>query len=527
MPIEAVVAKINDLQDGEMKEVLVGETKVLLTRIKGKFHAIGGICTHYGGHLAEGALCGERVYCPWHQSAFNVISGDLEEVPGLDAVPRFEVRVEGENVIVQVAEGASDRRTMPMAKLDPQKDKRTFVILGAGGAAIAAAETLRQDGFQGQIVMISKDSSLPYDRPEVSKGYLKGDSPKEGMLWRSSDFYQEHDIRVLLSREVTEVDANARTAKFRDGSSLKYDTLLLATGGIARHLRVRGERLANIFTLRSMDDADRIVAAAANSVHTVCVGGSFIAMEVAQSLVKRGVNVTVVAASSLPFKYTLGPEIGQMWQQIHEEHGVSFRMGARVARFDGEIFVRTVVLDDGTQLEADMVVVGIGSEPATNFLKGVHLNVGGTITVDQYMRVMEGLFAAGDIARFPDWRTGELIRIEHWRLAMQLGRIAAHNMAGKKVAYTGVPFFWTDQFDNMMQYVGYVSGWDEIIYQGSPADRNFMAFYVKHNQVLAAAGMQHEKEMAALAELMRLKQAPTPAECRKGVDLLARLSGAR
>ncbi|MDD2904581.1 MAG: FAD-dependent oxidoreductase, partial [Syntrophales bacterium] len=352
MSIEAVVTKVDDLADGEMKEVGVGETKVLLTRIKGKFHAIGGICTHYGGHLADGALCGDRVYCPWHQSAFNAVSGDLEEVPGLDAVSRFEVRIEGENVIVQVPEGSSDRRTMPMARLDPRKDKRTFVILGAGGAGIAAAEALRQDGFQGQIVMISKDSSLPYDRPEVSKGYLKGDSPKEGMLWRSPEFYQEHDIKVLLSREVTEVDANARTAKFRGGSSLKYDTLLLATGGIARHLRVRGERLANIFTLRGMDDADQIVAAAANSAHAVCVGGSFIAMEVAQSLVKRGVKVTVVAAGSVPFKYTLGPEIGRMWQQIHEEHGVSFRMGARVARFDGEIFVRTVVLDDGTQLEA-------------------------------------------------------------------------------------------------------------------------------------------------------------------------------
>lgn len=527
MPIEAVVVKVSDLQDGEMKEVTVGETTVLLTRVKGKYHAIGGICTHYGGHLAEGALCGERAYCPYHQSAFNVISGDLEEPPGLDAVPRFEVRIEAENVIVQVPEGASDRRTMPMVKADLQKDKRAFVIVGAGGAGIAAAEALRQDGFQGRIVMISKDTSLPYDRPEVSKGYLKGESPKEGMPWRPSEFYQEHDIEVLLSREVTEVDVKARTARFKDGSSLKYDALLLATGGVARHLGVQGERLAKIFTLRSMDDADQIVAAAADGARVVCVGGSFIGMEVAQSLVKRGAKVTVVAPGAVPFEHTLGPEIGRMWQQIHEESGVSFRMGARVARFDGEISVRTVVLDDGAQLEADMVVAGVGVEPATKFLQGVQLNPGGSLTVDQYMRVTEGVFAAGDIARFPDWRTGELIRIEHWRLALQLGRIAAHNMAGKNVGYTGVPFFWTDQFDNMMQYVGYVRGWDEIIYQGKPAERNFIAFYVKHNQVVAAAGMQHEKEMAALTELMRLKQTPTPAECRKGLDLLARLKAVK
>ncbi len=526
MSIDAVVAKVNDLADGEMKEVTVGETKVLLTRIKGKFHAIGGICTHYGGHLAEGALCGDRVYCPWHQSAFNVISGDLEEVPGLDAVPRFEVRIEGENVIVQVPEGASDRRTMPMAKLDPQKDKRTFIILGAGGAGLAAAETLRQDGFQGRIVMISKDTTLPYDRPEVSKGYLKGDSPKEGMPWRSPEFFQEHGIEVLLSQEVSEVDAGAHTIKFKEAPSLKYDTLLLATGGQARRLEVPGAGLGNIFTLRTMDDTDQIVAAAANGSRAVCVGASFIGMEVAAGLTKRGMKVTVVAPGTVPFEKTLGPEIGRMWQQIHEENGVAFRMEARVARFEGGGFVKQVILEDGRRLDADLVVVGVGVKPATEFLKGVPRHPDGSLTVDQQMRVMEGVYAAGDLARFPDWRTGELIRIEHWRLALQLGRIAAHNMAGKNLGYSGVPFFWTDQFDNMMQYVGYVSGWDEIIYQGKPSDRRFLAYYVKGNQVLAVAGMQHEREMAALAELMRLKQTPAPAECRKGVDLLGRLQGA-
>jgi NADPH-dependent 2,4-dienoyl-CoA reductase/sulfur reductase-like enzyme len=341
------------------------------------------------------------------------------------------------------------------------------------------------------------------------------------MHWRSPEFFQEHDIEVLLAREVTEVEANARLVKFKEGASLKYDALLLATGGIARHLRVPGERLAKICTLRSINDADQIIVAAADGTQAICVGGSFIGMEVAQSLVKRGMKVTVVAPGLVPFEHTLGPEIGRMWQQIHEENGVSFRMGARVARFDGGVFVRTVVLEDGTQLDADLVVVGAGVKPATEFLKGVPLNPDGSLIVDRHMRVMEGLYAAGDIVRFPDWRSGELIRIEHWRTALQLGRIAAHNMAGKDVSYAGVPFFWTDQFDTMMQYVGYARGWDEIIYKGSPKERNFLAFYVKQDQVLAAAGMKHEREMAALAELMRLKQTPTPAECRKGVDLLA------
>jgi apoptosis-inducing factor 3 len=410
----------------------------------------------------------------------------------------------------------------PWPSLTPRKDKRIFVILGGGGAGLAAAETLRQDGFQGQVLIVTKDTALPYDRPEVSKGYLKGESTKEGMPWRSPEFFQEHGIEVLLSQEVTKVDALARTIKFKEGSSLKYDALLLATGGLARRLEVPGADLGNIFTLRTMDDADQIVARAVKDSPAVCIGASFIGMEAAQSLTKRGMKVTVAAPGAVPFEKTLGPEIGRMWQQIHEENGVSFRMGARVARFDGGPALKAVVLEDGTRLDAKLAVVGVGVKPATDFLKGVSLNPDGSLTVDQYMQVTKGVYAAGDIARFPDWRTGEPIRIEHWRLALQLGRITAHNMAGKHIGYTGVPFFWTDQFDNLMQYIGYVSGWDEIIYQGSPADRNFLAFYVKDNQVLAPAGMQHEKEMAVLADLMRLKKTPTPAECRKGVDLSGR-----
>jgi NADPH-dependent 2,4-dienoyl-CoA reductase/sulfur reductase-like enzyme/nitrite reductase/ring-hydroxylating ferredoxin subunit len=526
MAIEAVVAKVSELEDGQMKGVLVGDTKILLTRINGAYHAVGAVCTHYGGYLPDGVLSGTRVYCPWHQSAFNVITGNLEEPPGFDGLPRFDVRVEGENVIVVVPDEPVERRTMTMAKHDPVTDRRTFVILGAGGAGNAAAETLRQDGFKGRIVMITTDTTQPYDRPDVSKGYMKGDSPKEALPWRSLEFYREHDIEVLLGRKVVQVDTAAKSISFGNGATMAYDALLVATGGVPRKLEVHGADLPNIFTLRSMEDADRITAAAAKDKRALCVGASFIAMETAAALTKRGLKVTVVAPGAVPFERALGPEIGRMWQKIHEDNGVTFRMGRKVREFDGHGRVEAAILDNGERLETDLVVVGIGVKPATEFLTGVQLNPDGSLSVDRSLTAADGLYAAGDIARFPEWRTGEAIRIEHWRLALQHGRIAAHNMAGNRTEFAGVPFFWTDQFDTFMQYVGYAADWDEIIFQGSPDQRNFMAFYVKNNRVLAAAAINHENEMIALAELMRLNRAPAPAECRQGLDLLARLQGA-
>jgi NADPH-dependent 2,4-dienoyl-CoA reductase/sulfur reductase-like enzyme/nitrite reductase/ring-hydroxylating ferredoxin subunit len=525
MAREAVVAKVSELKDGQMKGVLVGDTKVLLTRINGAFHAVGAVCTHYGGYLPDGVLSGTRVYCPWHQSAFNVITGDLEEPPGFDGLPRFDVRVEGENVLVSVPDEPVERRPMEMVRHEPMADQRTFVILGAGGAGNAAAETLRQDGFKGRIVMITADTTQPYDRPDVSKGYLKGDSPKEALPWRSLDFYRERDIEVLLGRKVTQVDAAARLISFGNGATMKYDALLVATGGVPRSLEVPGANLPNIFMLRSLDDADRIMAAAGKDKQALCVGASFIAMETAAALTKRGLKVTVVAPGAVPFEGTLGPEIGRMWLKIHEENGVTFRLGRKVREFEGHGRVEAARLDNGERLETDLVVVGVGVRPATEFLQGVRLNPDGSLAVDRSLAAAEGLYAAGDIARFPDWRTGEAIRIEHWRLALQHGRIAAHNMAGKKMEFAGVPFFWTDQFDTFMQYVGYARSWDEIIFQGSPDQRNFLAFYVKNGRVLAAAAINHENEMIALAELMRLNKMPTPAECRQGIDLLARLQG--
>lgn len=522
--MEAIVARVADLQDGEMKEVQVGETKVLLTRLKGKFHTVGSVCTHYGGPLAEGVLSGERVYCPWHQSVFNALSGDLEEPPGFDAVPRFEVRLEGDQVVVAVPDEQVERRTPAMCKCDSRADGRTFVILGAGGAGQAAAETLRQVGFKGKILLITREQALPYDRPLLSKGYLSGEAGAEGLPWRAPEFYRDHDIEVQLGREIDRVEAGAQTIKFADGATLNYDAALVATGGVALPLAAPGADLANVFTLRSSVDADKIIAAAGRAKTALAVGASFIGMETAASLTKRGLKVTVVAPGAVPIHRILGPEIGRVLQKVHEANGVKFVMGARVASLEGAGRVQTVVLDNGKKIPADLVIAGVGVKPATNFLQGIKLNLDGSVPVNKYLQAAPGLYAAGDVARFPDWRTGEAIRIEHWRLALQHGRTAARNMAGQPTEFAGVPFFWSDQFDVIVQYVGYAASWDEIIFHGKPEDHDFMGFYVKDGQVRAAAAMNRDRQVGALAELLRLRRAPTPAELRRGaVDLVERL----
>ncbi|MBM3240846.1 Rieske 2Fe-2S domain-containing protein [Candidatus Poribacteria bacterium] len=523
MNIDRIVAQVNDLQDGEMKEVNVGKISVLLVRVAGEFYALGSKCTHFGAPLAEGVVHEHRVRCPWHQACFDVVTGDLEEPPALDALPHFAVRVEGEDVIVSVPEDAKEQRLPTMTRKNLAADSRTFVIIGTGGAGNAAAEALRQDGFHGRIVMVTKENRLPYDRTGLSKSYLKSDDSEPEYL-RAAEFYDDYDIEILTRQEVVNVDTAAKSVLFHDGSALKYDKLLLATGSIPRRLNIPGASLEKIFTLRNPDDANMVKTLAKKGSNVVVIGASFIGMETAANLAGRNLAITVVAPEAVPFERTLGEQIGQMYKKLHEENGISFRLSTKVTRFEGNQKVQKVVLENGAALEADLVILGIGVQPATGFLKDLKFNPDGSLSVDKHFCVTEDIYAAGDIASFIDWRTGERIRIEHWRLAEQHGRLAAHNMAGRETGFRSVPFFWTNQLGVNLRYVGHVKDWDEIIFHGDVAARNFAAFYVKNGQVLAVAGAGSTTQMPAVAELMRVNQLPTLNELRRGsVDMVQRL----
>jgi NADPH-dependent 2,4-dienoyl-CoA reductase/sulfur reductase-like enzyme/nitrite reductase/ring-hydroxylating ferredoxin subunit len=506
---EVSLANTYDLRDGEMKEISAGETKILLARVGDNFHAVSANCPHYGAPLAEGALCGTRVVCPWHHAVFNVVNGNLEDPPALDSLISYQVRVEGDRILVRLPEEAEDRRTPVMAKYDPAVDPRQFVIIGAGAAGYAAAQTLREEGFRGSVVMITREDRAPYDRPNLSKDYLHGHADPEWMPLRGEDFFKEHDIDLILKKEVTRVDARAKTIAFESGETMEYDALLVATGGAPVRLNVSGGDLKNVCVLRSFADADSIIETASRSRRAVVVGASFIGMEAAYSLRERGLEVTVVAPSLEPFEATLGAEIGALFRREHESHGVRFKLGSIVYRFEGNHNVESVALDNGEHIETEMVVVGVGVRPATQFLEGVELDQAGAVVVDSRLRAADGLFAAGDIASFPDPRSGGRVRIEHWRTAQQQGRTAARNMLGRDVVFDAVPFFWTRQFDIGLLYVGHAMSWDEIIYRGDLASHEFLAFYVKNNRVLAVAGMNRDGEMAAAEELLRLDRMPT------------------
>ena len=517
---DITVARTSEFTDGEMKQVSVEGKEILLARVNGKFYAVGATCTHYGAPLVDGVLNGERLVCPWHHACFNITSGDLREPPAFDALPRYDVKIENEHVVVRIPVDASDRRTPSMAKRAMTKrdgkDERLFVIAGGGAAGYTAAQTLREDGFTGRVVLITREDQLPYDRPNLSKEYLQGNAEPSWLPLRSEDFFAEHDIELIRSAEIKRIDAAKKTIELADGETLVCNALLVATGGQPRHLPFQSAAQQNVFLLRSYADADALIAAAETGKRVVVIGASFIGMEVASSLRSRGCDVTVVAPDEVPFKKILGPEIGKLFQQLHEENGVKFKLGASVANFVGPEIVTQVALENGESLATDLVVVGVGVKPATDFLEGVGLHRDGGVIVDEYMRAADDVYAAGDIAYFPNPRTGKRQRIEHWRTAMQQGRVAAHNMAGNAVAYDSVPFFWTRQFDVGLLYVGHAASWSEIIFQGSVAARDFLAFYLKDDQILAVAGMNRDREMAAIEELMREDRMPSRTQLKDG-----------
>ena len=518
---EALVASVHDLADGEMMTVTVGDTDVLLSRVDGAFHACSAHCTHYGAPLADGVLHGRTVTCPWHHAQFDVTDGSLRDAPALDALRRYRARVEGEDVFVSVPddaeetpEGASYRESgghpPAMADRDADVEPQTFVIVGGGAAGEVAVETLREAGFEGRIVLVTKEEVTPYDRTQLSKGYLGGKAGDDALPLRDDDFYERHGIELLRGHTVTKLDADAKTIHFDGAEPLKYDRVLVATGGTPRRLDVPGGDLDGVFTLRLWSDAERIVSRAENAERVVVIGSSFIGMEAAANLTGRGLDVTVISQDEVPFEAVLGPEVGGFFQRLHEANGVTFRLGRGVKKIERGDDGLTVTTDDGASVDADFVLVGIGVTPVTDFLQGVTKDEDdGGVIVDAHLAAGDDVFAAGDIAHFPDPRTGERVRIEHWRLAQQHGRVAAQNMAGQAVRYDGVPFFWSGQFGTSLRYVGHAEDWDEVFIDGSLDEKRFIAYYLRGDEVLAAAGVGRDRAMAALHALMLAGETPT------------------
>jgi NADPH-dependent 2,4-dienoyl-CoA reductase/sulfur reductase-like enzyme/nitrite reductase/ring-hydroxylating ferredoxin subunit len=498
------IASLTDLVDGDMRSVEVDGEEILLVRDGQTIHAVGARCPHAGGPLEQGVRNGDRVVCPWHKATFCLRTGALLEPPAVDSLPRYDVRIEGQRILVTLPPGEPPEPSRPV-------DARTFVIAGAGAAGALAAQTLREAGFNGRIVMLDRHNRVPYDRTVLSKYFLSGEPNAEKSPLQSQLFYQRHRIERRTA-EVTLLDAATKRIDCADGSSLEYDAALLATGAAPSLPKLPGAHLRDVFLLRSRADADAILAAAERSGRAVVLGASFIGMEVAASLRERGLEVTVVGKEAAPFEKQLGAAIGNAFVGLHRKNGVSFRLGQEIDALEGDGAVRTVVLANGERLPADLVVIGFGVRPVTDYLRGVKLNEDGSVSVDATLKVSDGLYAAGDIARFPLMGDGAPIRVEHWRVAEQHGRVAALNMAEQGVRYDVVPVFWTIQYMKRLDYVGHATEWDDIVVHGDLGKPEFLAYYVKDEKVIAAAGLDRDQETAALIELFNERRDWTPEE---------------
>ncbi|HSR18163.1 MAG TPA: FAD-dependent oxidoreductase, partial [Ignavibacteriaceae bacterium] len=455
-------------------------------------------------------------------ACFNALTGDVIEPPALDSLASYKIKIDGDLVKIILPDKIEMNRPPEMVKKDLNSDSRSFVIIGAGAAGNAAAQSLREAGFKGDITMLTGETRAPYDRPNLSKAYLQGEAPAEWMPLRPAEFFREYGIDIKLNCKVKSLDIASKTIMLEKGDKIKYDKVLAAPGGVPRKLNIPGSALKNIFYLRSFENADEIIDAAENAGSIAVIGSSFIGMETAISLKERfKVPVTVTGTENAPFEKVFGKEIGRLFMNEHEKHGINFKLGRKILQFEGTEKVKGIILDNNEKINAELVIAGIGVVPATDFITVFKLEKDNSIKVDKYFKASDDFFAAGDCASFPDPLTGSYIRIEHWRTAEQQGRTAAFNMAGIEKEYYPDPFFWTVQGDLTLRYVGHASDWDEQITLGEISSKEFITFFVKDDKVVAAAGSNKDKEMAAAQCLLRLKKFPSPSIMRKKpVDLM-------
>ncbi len=475
------------LADGGMVLGRVGDEAVLLARRGDDIFAIGAICTHYGGPLGDGLLVGDTVRCPWHHACFSLRTGQPLRPPALNPVDCW--RVERRDGMVYVRE---KRQPAPLAApAIAAGAPRSIVILGGGGAGNTAAETLRREGYAGRLVMVSANSSVPCDRPNLSKDYLAGTAPEEWIPLRPPEFYREHDIELHLDARAASIDRKGRRLVLESGGEHSYDMLLLATGAEPVRLGVAGGDLPHVCYLRSLADSRAIIGKAASARSAVVIGASFIGLEAAAALRARNLEVHVAAPEEIPMARIIGPEIGGFVRALHEEHGVRFHLGTTVAAIEPGL----VRLANGQTLAADLVVVGIGVRPALDLAQRAGLDIDRGVVVDRHLRTSDpAIFAAGDIARWPDPHTGDNIRVEHWVVAERQGQTAARNMIGRRVPFDAVPFFWSMHYDTSILYVGHAERWDAIEIDGRPQDRDCRATYRRDGRALAVVTIGRDAE---------------------------------
>ncbi len=475
----------------------VGDDDVLLARAGDRFFAVGAHCTHYHGALADGLLVENTVRCPLHHACFSLETGEALRAPALDAIACWRVERQGDKVFVR--EKAAAPKSVRTAASGQRPS--SVGIVGGGAAGLAAADMLRREGYDGPITMISADQDPPVDRPNLSKDYLAGEAQEDWIPLWPADLYAERRVELVLGTRVASIEAKSRAVVFENGSRREFGALLMTTGADPVRLPIPGADHPQVLYLRSFADSRAIVERAAQAKHAVVVGASFIGLEVSASLRTRGVAVDVVAPQRVPLERIMGTEIGRFVQSLHEAHGVVFHLGETVTSIAG----RTVTLSGGRTLDADFVVMGVGVRPATAIAERSGLAVDRGIVVNEFLETSApGIFAAGDVARWPDPHTGDRIRIEHWVVAERQGQVAARNLLGRRERFDAVPFFWSQHYDVTIRYVGHAERWDQVEVDGSLDKRDATVSFVRSGRKLAVATVSRDRAcLQAEVELER------------------------
>jgi apoptosis-inducing factor 3 len=466
----------------------VGDEEILLVRHGTEIFAVGAHCTHYHAPLVDGLVVGDTTRCPWHHACFDLRTGDALHAPALSPIACWSVEQrDGKIFVCQKREQA-----VPMRRgKAPGKAPEEIVIVGGGAAGFAAAEKLRREQYEGRIVMLSNDEAAPIDRPNLSKDYLAGNAPEDWVPLRADSFYSENGIELRLNVNVTGIDPRSHEVALADSTTVPYDRLLLATGAEPVSLPIPGADQPHIRTLRSLADCRAIIERAKTARRAVVLGASFIGLEVAAALRARDIEVHVVAPEKIPMERILGPQMGNFVRALHEEHGVTFHLENTVVAIDGQ----RARLKNGGTLESDLVVVGAGVRPRLALAEQAGLRLDRGVVVNPYLETsIASIYAAGDIARWPDPYSGENIRVEHWVVAERQGQTAALNMLGHREKFTAVPFFWSQHYDVPINYVGHAEKWDELAIEGDITGKDCLLRFKRNGRTLAVASIFRDVE---------------------------------
>ena len=490
-----------DLKPGQPLLGHIGKDPILLVRLERGFSAVSAVCTHYHGPLEKGLVVGDSIRCPWHHACFSLKSGEVLGAPGLNPLQRWRVEEQDGLLFVREKLPALIRSTrMPAAGV---KLPESVLIVGGGAAGEAAASTLRFHDYQGPVTILSAEDSLPPDRPNLSKDYLAGTAPAEWVPVRNSAYYERLGITLLRNTQVTAVDRGQKKLRTADGREFGYGALLLATGAEPIRLTIPGATLPHVHYLRTLADSDAIIKGVqAGAQRALVIGASFIGLEVAAALRARGLEVHVVGPEARPLEQVLGPELGDFVRSLHEQKGVVFHLGITVTA----ITENEAVLSDGGRLAADLVVIGIGVRPVTDLAGHAGLARDKGVRVDEYLETSAaGIYAAGDIARWPDRRTGLPLRVEHWAVAQRQGQTAARNMLGHREPFTAVPFFWSQHYDVSINYVGHAEAWDRLELDGDPMKLDCTVNYKRDGKLLAQATVFRDRQNLETEAAMELQ----------------------